>query len=157
MKPVNREPGGSHNQVELVAFRLSGQEFCVDIMDVREIRGWTPVTPIPHAPHYVTGVINLRGSVLPIIDLSSRFGMAATVPSERHVIIVMQLGNRTAGLLVDAVSDVLSCDTSSIQPTPDVISSLAQSFIRGVLALNGRLISVVTPEQILPEAQVEAA
>ena len=142
---------------ELVAFRIGAQEFCVDIMSVREIRGWTPATSIPHAPRYVRGVINLRGAVLPIVDLACRFGLPATEPTARHVIIVTQIGDQVAGLLVDAVSDILSASGNSIQPTPDVASTMAKSFVRGVLALDGRMISIITLENILPALDREAA
>ncbi|MCQ3971320.1 chemotaxis protein CheW, partial [Klebsiella pneumoniae] len=73
---------------ELIAFRIGDQEFCVDIRSVREIRGWAPATPLPQSPAYVRGVLNLRGAVLPIIDLSSRLGLGTAEPSARHVIIV---------------------------------------------------------------------
>jgi purine-binding chemotaxis protein CheW len=142
---------------ELVAFRVGDQEFCVDIMSVREIRGWTPATAIPHAPGYVRGVINLRGTVLPIIDLAHRFGLPQTQPTDRHAIIVSQIGEQLAGLLVDAVSDILSTNDGSIQPTPEVASSLARSFVRGVLVLDGRMISIITLENILPPREREAA
>lgn len=142
---------------ELVAFRVGNQDFCVDIMSVREIRGWTPATPIPHAPSYVRGVINLRGTVLPIIDLAHRFGLPMTEPTDRHAIIVSQIGDQLAGLLVDAVSDILSTHDGAIQPTPDVASTLARSFVRGVLALDGRMISIITLENILPPREREAA
>ena len=142
---------------EFVAFRVGPQEFCIDIMSVREIRGWTPATPIPHSPAFIRGVINLRGAVLPIVDLALRLGLPGREPTARHVIIVAQFANRIAGLLVDAVSDILSTDERSIQATPDVASSLARSFVRGVLALDGRMISIVTPENVLPAAEKEAA
>ena len=142
---------------ELVAFRIGALEFCVDIMSVREIRGWTPATSIPHAPRYVRGVINLRGAVLPVIDLACRFGLASNEPTARHVIIVAQIGEQVAGLLVDAVSDILTMDESAIQPTPDVASSMARSFVRGVVALDGRMISIITLENILPASEKEAA
>jgi len=93
---------------ELIAFRVGAQEFCVNIMSVREIRGWTQATPMPHSPSYVLGVINLRGAVLPIIDLSARLGMAPAVPTPRHVIIVAQFGEKIVGMLVEAVSDILT-------------------------------------------------
>src|SRR5690349_10774035 len=89
---------------ELIAFRIQDQEFCVDIMAVREIRGWTPATPLPQAPSFVRGVINLRGMVLPIVDLSDRLGLGVTEPSARSVIIVSQVGPQIVGLLVDGVS-----------------------------------------------------
>ena len=89
-------------------------------MSVREIRGWTPATPLPRAPGFVRGVINLRGSVLPIIDLAERLGFAADRGSARHVIIVVQDGAQIIGLLVDAVSDIIALPTEKMQPTPDV-------------------------------------
>ncbi len=142
---------------ELVAFRIGDQDFCVDIMSVREIRGWTPATPIPHAPRFVRGVINLRGTVLPIVDLAQRFGLPAVEPTARHVIIVTQIGKQMAGLLVDAVSDILSMDDNQVQPTPEVASSVAKNFIRGVLALDGRMINIITLENIMPAREREAA
>ncbi len=146
---------GKHQ--ELVAFRIGDQEFCVDIMSVREIRGWAPATPIPHAPRFVSGVINLRGAVLPIVDLAARFGLPSVEPTPRHVIIVSQVGDRIAGLLVDAVSDILSMDTALIQPTPDVASEVARSFVRGVVAMEGRMISIITLDSVLPAMDREAA
>ncbi len=134
---------------ELIAFRLGGQEFCVDIMSVRDIRGWTPTTPLPHSPDYVKGVINLRGSVLPVIDLAARLGFRSTEPTARHVIIVTQVGNQSVGLLVDAVSDILTINADTIQPTPDVASELARAFMKGVLAIEGRMISLIGLDSVL--------
>lgn len=142
---------------ELISFRIGEQEFCVDIMAVREIRGWTPATPLPQAPSYVRGVINLRGAVLPIVDLSARLGLGATEPSVRNVIIVVRIGQRLVGLLVDAVSEVLTATAEMIQPTPDVSSDAVKMFIRGILALEGRMVSWITLDKILPELVAEAA
>lgn len=138
---------------ELIAFRLGGQEFCVDIMSVRDIRGWTPTTPLPHSPDYVKGVINLRGSVLPVIDLAARLGFRSTEPTARHVIIVTQVGNQSVGLLVDAVSDILTINAETIQPTPDVASELARAFMKGVLAIEGRMISLIGLDSVLPASR----
>jgi purine-binding chemotaxis protein CheW len=124
-------------EAEFVAFRAGSLEFCINIMSVREIRGWTPATAIPRAPSYIRGVINLRGVVLPIVDLGVRLGLPVTEPTARHVIIVAQVGERAAGLLVDSVSDILSVEDTSIQPTPDVASQLARMFVRGVIAMDG--------------------
>lgn len=142
---------------ELVAFRVDSQEYCVDIMSVREIRGWTPATAIPQAPEYVRGVINLRGSVLPIVDLASRFGLNPPEPTARHVIIIAQIGKQVVGLLVDAVSDILTVLAEKIQPTPDVASDVARSFVRGVLAIEGRMISLIDLDNVLPQAQIAEA
>ncbi len=93
---------------EMIAFRIGDQEFCVDVMSIREIRGWTPATPIPAAPVFMRGVINLRGTVLPIIDLALRLGFNAAEPTARHAIIVAQIGQQVVGLLVEGVSDIFT-------------------------------------------------
>jgi purine-binding chemotaxis protein CheW len=142
---------------ELVSFRAGDQEYCVDIIAVREIRGWTPCTTLPQSPAYVCGVINLRGAVLPIIDFNARLGRGPTVPSARNVIIVTHIGARLVGLLVDAVSDILTVAGASIQPTPDVACDMVKSFVRGILTVNERMISLVALDRILPELEAEAA
>lgn len=142
---------------ELIAFRIGEQEFCVDIMSVREIRGWTPATPLPRAPGFMKGVINLRGAVLPIIDLGARFGLRTSEPSERHVIMVAHIGGRMVGLLVDAVSDIIQLTDEALQPTPDVASEQVKSFVKGLFALEGRLISLIELDRIIPEVEAEAA
>ena len=104
--------------VELLSFRIGEQEYCVDIMSVREIRGWTRATPLPYSPPHVKGVINLRGTVLPVVDLSVRLGMDPIDGVEQNVIVVVSVGNTTAGLLVDAVSDILTVPQDEMQPPP---------------------------------------
>lgn len=142
---------------EFVAFRVGAQEFCVDIMGVREIRGWTPATPLPHAPPYVRGVINLRGAVLPIVDLAMRFGLGLTEPTPRSVIIVVQVNQQVVGLLVDAVSDILTTTADAMQPTPDIASDMAKTFVKGVYAVDGRMISIVALDCVLPISENSAA
>jgi purine-binding chemotaxis protein CheW len=142
---------------KVVAFRIGAQEFCVDIMSVREIRCWTPATALPHTPNFVRGVINLRGFVLPIIDLASRFGFPPSEPSAQHVIIVTQVANRTVGLLVDAVSDILTVTDDLVQPTPDIVSDMAETFVRGVFLVDGRMISLVALDDIVPSSERDAA
>ena len=145
------------NGRELMAFRIGAQEFCVDIMAVREIRGFTPATPLPQSPGFVRGVINLRGAVLPIVDLSARLGFGPSEPTARHVIMVIQVGNQVVGLLVDAVSDILTVASEALQPTPDVASDMAKMFVRGVLAIDGRMISHIALDNVLPVLECEAA
>ena len=142
---------------ELISFRINAQEFCVDIMAIREIRGWTNATTLPQSPSYVRGVINLRGAVLPVVDLAARLGFESSEISDRHVIIVAQIGSQTVGLLVDAVSDILSITDDIIQPTPDVASGDAKTFVRGLIAIEGRMISLIGLDQILPVELLEAA
>jgi len=135
---------------EYITFRIGDQFFCIDIMSVREIRGWTPATTLPHAPGYVRGVINLRGVVLPIIDLADRLGFSATAPTARHVIIVAQSGKQIVGLLVDAVSDIIAVAADKVQPTPDVGSDAAQAFVLGVMAIDERMVSLIALECVMP-------
>lgn len=149
MMQVAEQDAAANN--ELIAFRLGEQEFCVDIMSVRDIRGWTPTTPLPHSSDYVKGVINLRGAVLPVVDLAARLGFQAAEPSARHVIIITQVGDQTIGLLVDAVSDILTVASGSIQPTPNVASELARVFTRGVIAMEGRMISLIALDSVLTQ------
>ena len=143
--------------IELIAFRIADQEYCVDIMAVREIRGWSTSTPLPRAPNYVRGVINLRGAVLPIMDLAARLDLPATQPSERSVIIVVQVGERLVGLLVDAVSDILSISPDQIQPTPDVGCDQVKAFVRGLITIDDRMVSEIAVERLLPEIESLAA
>ena len=141
---------------ELIAFRIGEQEFCVDIQVVREIRGFAAATRLPHAPDYVNGVINLRGTVLPIIDLAKRFGLPSGEPTARSVIIVVHIGNQLVGLFVDAVSDILTISDDSLQPTPDVASEMARTFVRGVVAVEDRMISLVAIDNVLPPMALAA-
>jgi len=142
---------------EYITFRIGAQYFCIDIMAVREIRGWSPATAIPRAPGFVRGVINLRGIVLPIVDLAERLGFAPADPTPRHVIIVAQTRRQIVGLLVDAVSDIVAQPAQSVQPTPDVGSDEAKSFVLGVLAIEDRMIGLIALDSVMPSAVGEAA
>ena len=135
---------------ELVTFLLGAQEFCVDIMAVREIRGWTAATPLPHSPPSVRGVINLRGAVLSIIDLASQFGLPTREATARDVIIVVEVGGQLTGLLVDAVTGILSVEGHTILPPPVAAALGDENPIEGVLAIENRMLSLVQLEQVIP-------
>jgi len=143
--------------LELISFRIADQEFCLDIMAVREIRGWAPATPLPHSPAYVRGVINLRGAVLPILDLKARLGLGPCEPSARSVIIVVHIGARLVGLLVDAVSEILAADMSAVQPTPNVGCDTVGRFVRGIIAQEDRMISWIALDDIMPSDDIAEA
>ena len=148
---------GAGSRRELIAFRIADQEFCVDIMQVREIRGWTPATPLPRTPSFMKGVINLRGAVLPIVDLGARLGLTTSEPSARHVIMVVNVGGRTLGLLVEAVSDIINVSDDMVQPTPDVACDQVKTFVKGLFAIDGRMVSLISLDRVLPETEAEAA
>lgn len=150
------EAATSSEDRELIAFTVAGQEFCVDVQTVREIRSYTAATALPHAPAYVIGVVNLRGTVLPIMDLSDRLGFGRTVPNARSAIIVADIDGDIVGLLVDAMSSIMTVRQDQLQPAPDVASPLARSFVGAVLAIDDRMISLLSVQGILP-AKLEVA
>lgn len=128
---------------QFITFLVKDQEFCADIMAIREIRGWTSTTILPHSPDYVLGVINLRGTVLPVIDLKRRLGMGVTEATPKHVIIVAAIGARTIGLLVDAVSDIFYAGSADIQPAPELSRSADLDCVEGIAVSGNRMISVI--------------
>jgi purine-binding chemotaxis protein CheW len=139
--------------LELLSFRVAEQEYSVDIMSVREIRGWTRATSLPHAPDYVRGVINLRGSVLPVVDLAVRLGIQSGDPTERSVIIVVDVGGRAIGLRVDAVSDILSIPAGDLQTPPELLADQSVAFIRALTIVEGRMIRVLDVRRVLPAVE----
>lgn len=147
----------SKGEIELLSFRVGEQEYSVDIMSVREIRGWTRATTLPHAPHYVRGVINLRGTVLPVIDLAMRLGLPPTDLGERSAIIVVDSGGRTVGIRVDAVSDILSVPMDSLATPPDVAAETAEGFLRALTIIEERMVRVLDLSTVLPQGAEIAA
>lgn len=141
--------------IEFVAFLAGGQSFCIEIIQIREIRRWTPVTMLPHSPDFVLGVINLRGAVIPIYDLAAKLGLGRIDPSERHVIIIAAVESQTVGLLVDSVSEILSISADVVQDTPDVQQDQAIQCIQGVIPVEGGMTRVIDLAQVVP-SPVEA-
>ena len=144
-------------RLELISFEVRDQSFCVDLMAIREIRGWTQATPLPQSPDFIRGVVNLRGTVLPIIDLGARLGLGRTEATARHAILVAEVGTRIIGLLVDGVSEILSLPTSSLQATPDVGCSITREFVIGLLPLEGQMLSLLSLSSLVPAMAAEAA
>lgn len=145
------------DEIELLTFQVGGQEYAIDIMSVREIRGWSKATPLPHAPDFVRGVINLRGTVLTIVDLADRLGMGKTQTSERNVIIVVKAEKETVGLLVDAVSDILATQKSELQAPPEMSADSEHNFVSALIVADDRMIRILALAAALPSENVEAA
>jgi purine-binding chemotaxis protein CheW len=133
----------SNDNRQYITFIANGQEFASNIMAIREIRGWSDTTPLPHVPDYVRGVVNLRGLVLPVIDLKARLGLGITEVTPKHVIIVIHTGTRQTGLLVDAVSDIITLGEGDIQPPPEVMGRAADTFIDGIAVRDGRMVTLL--------------
>ena len=145
----------AENPRQFITFTLAAQEYGVDIMRVREIKGWTETTALPQAPSYVRGVINLRGIIVPILDLRARFGMGATVPTSTHVVIIVITDTRTTGLLVDAVSDIITVEPSTIRPVPRMDDTPPEdSFLDGLVALEDRMVTLVSLDGLIGPGEV---
>jgi purine-binding chemotaxis protein CheW len=140
----------------VLAFRIADQEYCIDVMAVLEIRCWMPATPLPHSPAFMRGVVNLRGVVLPIIDLTARLGFPALVADARSVVIVVMIGSKKLGLLVDAVSDLLPVAADAVLPAPD-LDSTEEVFVKNIVFVDGRMIGIVVLPTVLPPHLRDAA
>jgi purine-binding chemotaxis protein CheW len=129
---------------ELITFEVEGQVFGLDIMSIREIRAWTPTTRLPRVPAYVAGVVNLRGTILPVIDLAARLGWRATEPTPRHAIIVTQLGAQVGGWIVDSVSDIVTVPDQALQPPPPGTGNdSVVPFLEGLAAIDDQMVMVL--------------
>lgn len=126
--------------VQVVAFKLGAEEYGVDIGQVREINRLVPITRVPRVPGYVEGVINLRGQLLPIIDLRARFEMPRVAPTRTTRIVVAEIGTRRVGMIVDAVSEVVQIPFEQVENAPEMLAGLATEYIRGVGKVDDRLI-----------------
>lgn len=151
-----RETQSSAN-TEIIAFEIDGETYGVEITDVREIRAWSGATPLPHTAHFVRGVMNLRGAVVPIIDLRARFGRERTDATPIHVVIVVAIDERWVGMLVDAVSDIVALDVATIQAPPDAMAHSAQGLLRGVSPVDDQMIALIDLPRVLNGAVPEAA
>lgn len=143
--------------LELLTFQLANQEYSLDIMSVREIRGWTRTTPLPHAPSYMKGVINLRGTVLPVMDLAQRLGLAPREHTDRNVIIVVNHEDAMTGLLVDAVSDIIALTSEDLQPPPEMQSTSGLNVVSALTLIDERMIRVLDLSSIVSQVQTTAA
>jgi purine-binding chemotaxis protein CheW len=142
---------GPDPSVELLTFAVGGQDYALDVRSVREIRGLTPISPLPRSPDYLPGVINLRGGVLPILDLARRLGLpdAAAESSARDVIIVVEDQGQATGLLVSAVSDILTLHRSAMEPPPGARSD---DWISAVAIVEERMVRILSLPALLPRS-----
>ena len=141
------------NEVQLVAFKLLDEEYGVSILNVQEIRDMTDITRVPYAPDYIKGVINLRGSVLPVIDLKKRIGLADAPYTPKTRIIIMKLQDISIGMIVDAVTEVLTVDGNHAAPPKSISNDARNKYINGIGNVDGRLVIMLNLDEIvdLPE------
>lgn len=150
-----RSDGSDAVEMELLTFKCGGQGYAVDIMSVREIRSWSEPTPLPHAAPFMRGMVNLRGSVLPVMDLAQRLGSNRTEDNSRNVIIVVQNEQRVHGLLVEAVSDIVNPNKDQLQDVPDTGSHIESNMADKLYVVDDVMIQVLSTEKILPSVEVE--
>lgn len=141
--------------LDYLIFRLGVEEYGIDILKVQEIRGCDRVTRIPNAPAFITGVTNLRGVIVPIVDLRVRFELDNVVHDEHTVVIVLNLNERIIGIVVDGVVDVLSMKIEQIKSTPDVSSDLSSRYLNGIGVIENRMIILVNIEKLLSQHEME--
>jgi purine-binding chemotaxis protein CheW len=143
------EAADAGRMIQLVTFRLGSEEYGIDIMKVQEIIRIQSITRVPQMPAFIEGVINLRGSVIPVLDLRKRFEMEGTAIDHEARIVIVNVDGRTIGVVVDAVSEVKRLSESQIEPPPPVVAGIGHEYLRGVGKLDGRLIILLDLEKIL--------
>lgn len=143
--------------LQLVTFRIGEEEFGVDILAVQEIIRLLQITTVPRAPTFIEGVINLRGKVIPVINMRTRFNMPAVTHDNSTRIVVMELGQKIVGFLVDGVSEVLRIPASTVEDPPPVVAGIGAEYIRGVGKLHERLLILLDLENLLGEVDLNVA
>jgi len=144
---------GGGQSIEIIAFRLHDRDFCVRTKSIREIRGWGQATPLPHAPDDVLGVMNLRGIVIPIIDLARRLGMKSVEPTERSAIVVAEVHGTAMGLVVDGVSDILTIPVNSVHPVPEIGLPDGAAYSDGIIIQPNGMICFLNLEHMFEDVE----
>ena len=142
--------------IQLVTFKIADEEFGVDILKVQEIIRMMPITKVPNAPSFVEGVINLRGKVIPVIDMRKRFGMPSCTRDSNTRIEVMDLQGQVVGFVVDAVSEVLRIKESTVEPPPAVVAGVGSEYMRGVGKLEDRLLILLDLDKLLNQHEMDS-
>lgn len=148
---------GTGPTVQFISFTIDQDEYGVDIMAVREIKGWTGVTALPNQPDYMRGVLNLRGVIVPIYDMRRRFGMTPIEPTAMHVVIIVAVQERIIGLLVDMVSDIVTTNESEIRPTPQVDRVIDSRYLTGLVTIEDRMIAILELVELFQEEIIDSA
>ncbi len=144
---------GNHVQ-EFLTFTLGPEEYAIDILKVQEIRGYDAVTTIANAPEFIKGVINLRGIIAPIVDLRIKFQVGEVSYTPFTVVIILNIGGRVVGIVVDSVSDVIMLSRQQIRPAPEFSSTLGTKYIHGLGTLDDRMLIVVDIEKLMLSAEM---
>ena len=144
-------------QSQFISFAIGDDQYGVDIMAVREIKGWSDITHLPKQPEYVRGVLNLRGAIVPIVDLRCRLGEGLTETTPLHIVIIVQVDGRQVGLIGDRVLDIVSVDADQIQPVPRTAQGASSDFLSGIVSIDNTMIALIDLPSLLTEAKDVAA
>ncbi|MCS6924241.1 MAG: chemotaxis protein CheW [Fimbriimonadales bacterium] len=144
----NKETFTDTNTEKYLVFQIGNETYGVPLLQVQEIRTYTPATRVPNAPEYVLGVINLRGNIIAVIDARTRFGLPPLPDEESTVIVVAQVNDKTFGLRLDSVSDVIDIPLDQVQPTPPIASEATQKFLSGVVQVGERVVILLNLREI---------
>ncbi len=144
-------------RAEFISFAIGDDQYGVDIMAVREIKEWSNVTHLPKQPDYVRGVLNLRGVVMPIVDLRCRFGQGMTEATPTHIIIIVQIDERQVGLLADRVLDIVAFEPGKIQAVPRTAHGAGTDFLSGLVTHDGTMIALIDLSHLLTDSRTLAA
>ena len=142
---------------EYLTFRLGEEEYGIDILKVQEIRGYEQPTRIANAPSFIKGVVNLRGVIVPIVDMRLKFGLGSAEYNDFTVVIILNLGARVVGMVVDSVSDVMELSPEQIRDTPEIDSVVDSSYITGLGTLNDRMLILIAIEKLMGTAEMALA
>jgi purine-binding chemotaxis protein CheW len=151
MSAENQNKKESNELLQLVSFKIGNEEFGVDILNVQEINKMTQITKVPNAPDYVEGIINLRGRVIPVINLRTRLNMEKKASDKDTRIIVVEVGKSTVGFIVDAVSEVLRIPVNITEVPPSIVTGIDSDFIKSVGKLDDRLLILIDLNKVLLE------
>lgn len=149
-----RDDRTGESALQYLTFSVGNEEYGVDIMTVREIKGWVETTRLPNSPEYMRGVMNLRGIIIPIFDLRARFTGKLTQASASHVVIILAVGERNIGVLVDAVSDILTVTQEEVKPAPEMENQPKMDFIAGLISLKSRLVVLLKIDHVFDTSQL---
>ena len=146
---TNEGQAADGNSRELLTFTLGSEEYGIDILKVQEIRGYDAVTTIANSPEFIKGVINLRGIIVPIVDMRIKFKLGNITYNELTVVIILNVANRVVGIVVDGVSDVIALTAEQLKPAPEFSSSLDMQYIMGLGTVDERMIIVMDIEKLM--------
>ena len=142
---------------QFISFAIGDDQYGVDIMAVREIKGWSQINPLPGQPDYMRGVLNLRGAMVPIVDLRCRFGQGMTEATPLHVVIVTQIAGRPIGLLADQVLDIVDVEPARIQPVPRIAEASQADFLSGLVNIDSGMVALIDLPRLLTVSMADGA